>query len=259
MAKTSSYPSVDDQTKFTPAERTKFLETAMCLATGKKTDAGSKLTANIPFDTIVPTTLSQLTDDITVDTYDATSDSPISGIGVAAALANVGSRVYAEFTNGAYNTYIRKFELTSTTEVLTGLNSANIATTSTWAVSDGFVVPEAGLYRVTLTLDARCSQPAATIIPFAYGLMSKADADANEGSGVVTTALFMLDNVNADAKTVHMHATLMIAANDIIAPFLADNPFPNPFEQTNEPVNINLSSISFEKLGPYVAAQNTGN
>ena len=99
MAKTSSYPSVDDQTKFTPAERTKFLETAMCLATGKKTDAGSKLTANIPFDTIVPTKLSQLTDDITQQTV--TNDTrPVSGAAVTTALASFGGFEVTTLSSG---------------------------------------------------------------------------------------------------------------------------------------------------------------
>jgi hypothetical protein len=256
MAKINNYPPVDS---FTSEEKAEFLSGANFVASGCKTSGGPKVAANVPLNELGPSKLSDLTDDITQNTYDNTSTAPISGQGVAAALSNVGGRVYAEFTDGIYSTYARRFELNSTTEVLTGLNSANIAVNTSWSTFDGFVVPVAGLYRVTLALNVQSSQAAATISPFIYGLLSKAEADATSGSGIVASAKFMLDNVNEEKKTVHMHATLMIEANDIIAPFFTDNPLPSPFEQTNEPASVSLASISFDKLGPYVPSQNNGN
>jgi hypothetical protein len=93
MAKMSDYPSVENTDEFTQEQKAAFLGSAMCIATGSKTAGGSKVTANIPLSDItpaVPTKLSDLTDDITVDDYDATSAAPISGKGVASALANFG-------------------------------------------------------------------------------------------------------------------------------------------------------------------------
>lgn len=75
----------------------------MCIATGSKTVGGTKVTANIPLSDItpvVPTKLSDLTDDITVDTYDSTSEAPISGKGVASALANFGGFIVTTIENG---------------------------------------------------------------------------------------------------------------------------------------------------------------
>ena len=256
MGKINNYPPVDS---FTSEEKAEFLSGANFVASGCKTSGGPKVAANVPLNIISPTSLSDLTDDITQNTYDNTSTAPISGQGVAAALANVGGRVYAEFTDGNYSTYARRFELNSTTEVLTGLNSANIAVDSSWSTFPGFIVPVAGLYRVTLALNVHSSQAAATISPFKYGLLSKAEAVATSGSGIIASAECMLDNVNEEKKTVHMHATLMIEANDIIAPFFADNPLPNPFEETGEPASVDVLSVSFEKLGPYVSSQNNGN
>lgn len=89
----NDYPSVDNTDEFTQEQKAAFLGSAMCIATGSKTAGGSKVTANIPLSDItpaVPTKLSDLTDDITVDDYDATSEAPISGKGVASALANFG-------------------------------------------------------------------------------------------------------------------------------------------------------------------------
>lgn len=93
MAKMNDYPSVDNTAEFTQEQKAAFLGSAMCIATGSKTVGGNKVTANIPLSDItpvVPTKLSDLTDDITVDDYDATSGAPISGKGVASALANFG-------------------------------------------------------------------------------------------------------------------------------------------------------------------------
>ena len=93
MAKMSDYPSVENTEEFTQEQKAAFLGSAMCIATGSKTAGGNKVTANIPLSDItpaVPTRLSDLTDDITVNDYDATSEAPISGKGVASALANFG-------------------------------------------------------------------------------------------------------------------------------------------------------------------------
>lgn len=103
MAKMNEYPSVDDQQAFTPAQKAAFLGSAMCIATGSKTQNGAKVTANIPLTDItpvVPTKLSDLTDDITVDTYNSTSEAPISGKGVASALANFGGFIVTTIENG---------------------------------------------------------------------------------------------------------------------------------------------------------------
>lgn len=94
MSKMNEYPSVGDPQEFTQAEKAAFLGSAMCIATGPKNSA--TVTANIPFSDIRPTKLSDLTDDITVDTYNATSEAPISGKGVAAALGNFGGFQVAE-------------------------------------------------------------------------------------------------------------------------------------------------------------------
>ena len=99
----NEYPSVDDQQAFTPAQKAAFLGSAMCIATGSKTQNGAKVTANIPLTDItpvVPTKLSDLTDDITVDTYNSTSEAPISGKGVASALANFGGFIVTTIENG---------------------------------------------------------------------------------------------------------------------------------------------------------------
>lgn len=101
MSKMSEYSSVET---FSAAEKEAFLGSAMCIATGSKTSGGAKVTANIPLGDIqptVPTKLSDLIDDITVDTYNETSEYPISGKGVAAALANFGGFQVATLTSGA--------------------------------------------------------------------------------------------------------------------------------------------------------------
>lgn len=95
----NEYPSVGDPQEFTQAEKAAFLGSAMCIATGTKNSA--TVTANIPFSDIRPTKLSDLTDDITVDTYDRTSEAPISGKGVAAALENFGGFQVVTLTSGA--------------------------------------------------------------------------------------------------------------------------------------------------------------
>lgn len=104
MAKMSDYPSVDNTEEFTQEQKAAFLGSAMCIATGSKTAGGSKVTANIPLSDItpaVPTKLSDLTDDITVDTYDATSEAPISGKGVNAALVNsTGTALAYDISSG---------------------------------------------------------------------------------------------------------------------------------------------------------------
>lgn len=50
----NEYPSVDDQQEFTSEEKATFLGSAMCIATGSKTDGGNKVTANIPLGDINP-------------------------------------------------------------------------------------------------------------------------------------------------------------------------------------------------------------
>ena len=93
MAKMNEYPSVDDQQAFTPAQKAAFLGSAMCIATGSKTQNGAKVTANIPLTDItpvVPTKLSDLTDDITQQTVVANDTRPVSGAAVNSALASFG-------------------------------------------------------------------------------------------------------------------------------------------------------------------------
>ena len=93
MAKMSDYPSVENTDEFTPEQKAAFLGSAMCIATGSKTDGGSKVTANIPLSDItpaVPTKLSDLTDDITQQTVGANDTRPVSGAAVSSAMASFG-------------------------------------------------------------------------------------------------------------------------------------------------------------------------
>lgn len=57
MAKMNDYPSVDNTEEFTQEQKAAFLDSAMCIATGSKTQNGAKVTANIPLSDInlVPT------------------------------------------------------------------------------------------------------------------------------------------------------------------------------------------------------------
>ena len=80
MSKTSTYPSVES---FSTAEKTEFLSNAMCIASGSTTSGGDKITANIPFTTFQSAVTAETT-------YDASSTAPISGMGVADALASFG-------------------------------------------------------------------------------------------------------------------------------------------------------------------------
>ena len=80
MSKTSTYPSVET---FSAAEKTEFLSNALCIASGSKTAGGDKITANIPFTTFQSAVTAETT-------YDASSTAPISGMGVADALASFG-------------------------------------------------------------------------------------------------------------------------------------------------------------------------
>lgn len=100
MSKLNEYPSVNNPEEFTQEQKAAFLGSANVISTGTK--GGSTVTANIPFTEIAPpVSLSQLTDDITVDTYDATSEAPISGKGVSSALANFGGFQVVSLTSGA--------------------------------------------------------------------------------------------------------------------------------------------------------------
>lgn len=331
MSKTSTYPSVES---FSTAEKTEFLGNAMCIASGSKTSGGDKITANIPFTTFQSAVTAETT-------YDASSTAPISGMGVADALASFGGfevatldpttnlpdvtdpssktiyltanggsatanvydewiysnsaweqigvttvdlsdyytktevdnmipsvpvtdvtvdgtsvlnqgvaeitmpspRTYALFNGGAVaweSGDTAKFDLTSTTEFNTGLNTDSIAVNNT---KDGFVVPAAGIYNVTISIYTNSIQQSSSIYTLCYGLKK-----INSGSADTDLEwdFFTLDNVNPALQSRHIHAIVALQANDVVAPFIK-NTDPNVTSWT---ASISLNYVSFEKLGP---------
>ena len=99
MAKISSYPSVDDQRYFTPAEKTAYLASAKCIASGQP-DGATMVTANIPLSDIVKTKLSDLTDDITQQSVVANDTRPVSGAAVYSKMSSFGGFQVVSLSGG---------------------------------------------------------------------------------------------------------------------------------------------------------------
>ena len=152
-------------------------------------------------------------------------------------------RTYALF-NGGYVAWesggTAKFDLTSTTEFNTGLNTDSIAVNST---DDGFVVPAAGIYNVTISIYTNSDQQSSSIYTLRYGL-KKINIDSADTE--LEWDFFTLDNVNPALQSRHIHAIVALQANDVVAPFIK-NTDPNVTSWT---ASISLNYVSFEKLGP---------
>lgn len=54
MAQMNQYPSVDDNLEFNSSEKAAFLQSALVIATGSKTQGGTAVTANIPIGELAP-------------------------------------------------------------------------------------------------------------------------------------------------------------------------------------------------------------
>lgn len=67
MAQMNQYPSVDDQLEFNSSEKAAFLQSAMVIATGSKTQGGTAVTANIPIGELAPEPV--IADDDTIVNY----------------------------------------------------------------------------------------------------------------------------------------------------------------------------------------------
>lgn len=268
MSQINQYPSVDT---FTSAEKANYLETAKLLSSGSKAQGATPVTANIPLtditsnyytkteiDGMIPATL---VSDVTLDgtsvvnaqgvaeltsptipvtdvTVDGTSVVTQQGV---AEITLPTPRTYALFNGGYVNMETGgKFDLTSTTEFNTGLNTDNIAVNST---DDGFIVPAAGIYNVTISIYTKSVQQSSSIYTLCYGLKK-----INSGSADTDLEwdFFTLDNVNPALQSRHIHAIVALQANDVVAPFIK-NTGPNVTSWT---ASISLNYVSFEKLGP---------
>ena len=270
MSQINQYPSVDT---FTSAEKANYLETAKLLSSGSKAQGATPVTANIPLtditsnyytkteiDGMIPATLvsdvildgasvvnaqgvAELTSP-TIPVTDVTVDgtSVVTPQGVAE-ITMPTPRTYALFNGGAVaweSGGTAKFDLTSTTEFNTGLNTDSIAVNNT---DDGFVVPAAGIYNVTIAIYTKSVQQSSSIYTLCYGLKK-----INSGSADTELEYdyFTLDNVNPALQSRHIHAIVALQANDVVAPFIK-NTDPNVTSWT---ASISLNYVSFEKLGP---------
>lgn len=97
MAKINNYPPVDS---FTSEEKAEFLSGANFVASGCKTSGGPKVAANVPLNIISPTSLSDLTDDITQQTVVANDTRPVSGAAVSSYMASTGGFVITTLDQG---------------------------------------------------------------------------------------------------------------------------------------------------------------
>ena len=270
MSQINQYPSVDT---FTSAEKANYLETAKLLSSGSKDQGATPVTANIPLtditsnyytkteiDGMIPATL---VSDVTLDgtsvvnaqgVAELTSptipvtDVTVGGTSVVtqqgvAEITMPTPRTYALF-NGGYVAWesggTAKFDLTSTTEFNTGLNTDSIAVNS---MHDGFVVPAAGIYNVTISIYTNSVQQSSSIYTLCYGL-KKINIDSADTD--LEWDFFTLDNVNPALQSRHIHAIVALQANDVVAPFIK-NTDPNVTSWT---ASISLNYVSFEKLGP---------
>lgn len=268
MSQINQYPSVDT---FTSAEKANYLETAKLLSSGSKDQGATPVTANIPLtditsnyytkteiDGMIPATL---VSDVTLDgasvvnaqgVAELTSptipvtDVTVGGTSVVtqqgvAEITLPTPRTYALFNGGYVNMETGgKFDLSSTTEFNTGLNTDSIAVNST---NDGFVVPAAGIYNVTISIYTKSVQQSSSIYTLCYGLKKI-------NSGSTDTELewdfFTVDNVNPALQSRHIHAIVALQANDVVAPYIKNT---DP-DVTSWTASISLNYVSFEKLGP---------
>ena len=163
-------------------------------------------------------------------------------------------QVWALFTDGHYSVQGKKFELYGTTYPEdTGCSDGGITLISAASTDyplDGFKIKTRGYYRITLTLNIRSASSSAVNIPLLFGVAHEyTDGDVRP---IDYASMTLSTSSQSESHIVHMHAVTNLYADDVIAPFLSANPMPEPFDQLNDSVNVELVSITFEQLSTHL-------